>query len=84
MTLFEGRKVVKAKKTRPISAFLLGAKHAEHISESSTKPSLPNTPTESRTEPSEEELLKTINKNPEFEVKQQINFQLKSSIFFLL
>ena len=71
VTLFEGRKVVKAKKTRPISAFL---QRTAHVLESSTKPSLPDTLTESRTETSDEKLFKNINQNPEFEVIQESYF----------
>ena len=64
VTLFEGHKVVKAKKTSPVSAFSLEHKHRDTTSKSTTEPS-----TDACNKGKEEQdKLEKTNQDPEFEV----------------
>lgn len=64
VTLFEGHKVVKAKKTSPVSAFSLEHKHGDTTSKSTTEPS-----TDACNKGIEEQdKLEKINQDPEFDV----------------
>ena len=67
VTLFEGHKVVKAKKTSPVSAISVEHRHGDMILKSTTEPS---TDTCNKGK-EEQDKLEKINQDPEFEV---INF----------
>ena len=70
VTLFEGHKVVKAKKTSPVSAFSLEHKHGEMTSKSTTEPS-----TDACTKgKDEQDKLEKVNQNPEFQVMNILYF----------
>ena len=64
VTLFEGHKVVKAKKTSPVSAISIEHKHGDLTFTSTTEPS---TDTCNKGK-EEQDKLEKINQDPEFEV----------------
>ena len=70
VTLFEGHKVVKAKKTSPVPAFSLEYNHGDPTLKSTTEPS-----TDACTKGKEEQdKLEKVNQNPEFEVMNILYF----------
>ena len=64
VTLFEGHKVVKAKKTSPVSAFSVEHENGDTISKFNTEPST-NTSNKGK---EDQDNVGKLNQDPEFEV----------------